>query len=184
MFVRLSRERVIYSTEAGSITSCQAAASQLHCSRKNYDISNSPNSHCWLEAHNNAETFLVTNWFSSVFTRQGKNRGRPPYCDMCTLHARPLLEICIGLAKAKVQGGLGLTAIRWQPRWESDVHSGRSPCVSPPANTGSLGARHAPFNFTGHPHPACLTQTHKFTHAEAFAPPASPAWPCWAPCLP
>lgn len=65
--------------------------------------------------------------------------------------------------KAKVQGRLGLTTLPRQHRWKSDAHSGRLLCVSLPANTGSLGTRHAPFNFTGHPYSAC-SPSHKHTH--------------------
>lgn len=52
---------------------------------------------------------------------------------------------------------------------------GGSLCVSPPANTGSLGARHASFSSTVHPRPACLT------HIAAFAPLLSPVWLCRVP---
>ena len=97
----------------------------------------------------------------------------------CILHAGPLLKTCIGLVKAKVQGRLGLTAIPWQHRWESDVPSGRSLCVTWTANTGSLGNRHAPFNFTGHPHRTSLslslTNTHTHTHGNTHP---------WRPLLP
>lgn len=86
---------------------------------------------------------------------------------MCILIARPLLKICIGLAKAKVQGRLGLTALLRQHRWESDAHGGRSLCVSPPANTGSLGTGTLHLTSQGiHIMRASHTHTniHKHTH--------------------
>ena len=150
----------MYSTKAASITLCQKQKKSTALYQKTGTIFFDS----WLITTIRLSWSQTQNDLNSLFTRQGKNRGRSKYLNVSVLHARPSLKICIGLAKAKVQGTSGLTAIPWQPRWESDVHSGRSLCVRPPANTGSLGTRHAPFNFTGHPHSALLSLSRSHTH--------------------
>lgn len=165
MFVHLWRRRVIYSTAAGSINLCQETTSTLYYIRKSVTFRTAElvpfvSYSSWHHWH--------SKWFNSVLTSQDKNGDRPTYCYMCILHVASLLELNIGLEKAKVQGRQRLTAVPWQPRWESDVRNGRSLCVSPLANTGSLGTWHAPFDSTGHPYPVSTTQTN--THIQ------------WPPC--